>query len=100
MSANEYDEETLALAENIPADLPVMQKFMIAYFASKVAAEKAFWEWVTTHQPQFTVNTVLPCTIYGSPLEVSHQGFPSTSRIPLQILDGDTDSIKHVQRCK
>ncbi|KAF2994625.1 hypothetical protein E8E13_003690 [Curvularia kusanoi] len=98
VSANEYDEETLGLAEKIPADLPVMQKFMIAYFASKVAAEKAFWKWVTTHQPHFTVNTVLPCTIYGSPLEVSHQGFPSTSRIPLQILDGDTDSIKHVQR--
>ncbi|KNG49185.1 aldehyde reductase protein [Stemphylium lycopersici] len=98
VSATEYDEQTLALAKNIPAALPPMQKFMIAYFASKVAAEQAFWDWVKNNKPHFSVNAVLPCTIYGSPLDVAHQGFPSTSRIPLQILDGDTDSIKHVQR--
>ncbi|PSN75580.1 NAD dependent epimerase/dehydratase [Corynespora cassiicola Philippines] len=98
VSAEEYDEKTLALSKNIPADLPPMHKFMIGYFASKVAAEKAFWEWVKTNKPHFSVNAVLPCTIYGSPLDVAHQGFPSTSRIPLQILDGDVDSIKHVQR--
>jgi nucleoside-diphosphate-sugar epimerase len=99
VSADEYDEQTLALSRNIPAALPPMQKFMIAYFASKVAAEQAFWEWIKDNKPHFSANAVLPCTIYGSPLDVAHQGFPSTSRIPLQILDGDTDSIKHVQRC-
>lgn len=99
VSADEYDEQTLALAENIPAALPPMQKFMIAYFASKVAAEKAFWEWLKNNKPHFSANAVLPCTIYGSPLDVAHQGFPSTARIPLQILDGDIDSIKHIQRC-
>jgi nucleoside-diphosphate-sugar epimerase len=99
VSADEYDEQTLALAKNIPAALPPMQKFMIAYFASKVAAEQAFWEWVKNNKPHFSANAVLPCTIYGSPLDVTHQGFPSTARISLQILDGDTESIKHVQRC-
>lgn len=100
VSADEFDEETLGLAKNLPVALPAMQKFMIAYFASKVASEQAFWGWIKTNSPHFSANAVLPCTIYGSPLDVSHQGFPSTSRIPLQILDGDTDSIKHVQRCK
>lgn len=99
VSADEYDEQTLALAKNIPATLPPMHKFMIAYFASKVASEQAFWEWTKNNKPHFSVNSVLPCTIYGSPLDVAHQGFPSTSKIPLQILDGDIDSIKHVQRC-
>ena len=99
VSADEYDDQTLAVAKNIPNALPPMHKFMIAYFASKVAAEKAFWEWIKDNKPQFSANAVLPCTIYGSPLDVTHQGFPSTSRIPLQILDGDTESIKHVQRC-
>jgi nucleoside-diphosphate-sugar epimerase len=99
VSSSEYDEKTLALAKNIPSALPPMQKFAIAYFASKVAAEQAFWDWVKNNSPHFAVNSVLPPTIYGSPLDVAHQGFPSTSRIPLQILDGDVDSIKHVQRC-
>jgi len=99
VSADEYDEQTLALSKNIPDSLPPMHKFMIAYFASKVAAEQAFWEWIKNNKPHFSANAVLPCTIYGSPLDVAHQGFPSTARIPLQILDGDTDSIKHVQRC-
>lgn len=99
VSADEYDEQTLALSKNIPDTLPPMHKFMIGYFASKVAAEQAFWEWVKNNKPHFSVNAVLPCTIYGSPLSVTHQGYPSTARIPLQILDGDVDSIKHVQRC-
>ncbi|KAH6613138.1 NAD dependent epimerase/dehydratase [Boeremia exigua] len=98
VSADEYDNQTLALAQDIPAAAPPMQKFMIAYFASKVAAEQAFWKWVENHKPHFSTNSVLPCTIYGSPLDVPHQGFPSTSKIPLQILDGDTNSIPHVQR--
>ncbi|CAN9161735.1 unnamed protein product [Alternaria sp. RS040] len=98
VSADEYDEQTLALSKNIPDTLPPMHKFMIGYFASKVAAEQAFWEWVKNNKPHFSVNAVLPCTIYGSPLSVTHQGYPSTARIPLQILDGDVDSIKHVQR--
>ncbi|KAH8628730.1 NAD(P)-binding protein [Alternaria alternata] len=99
VSADEYDEQTLALSKNIPDTLPPMHKFMIGYFASKVAAEQAFWKWVKNNKPHFSVNAVLPCTIYGSPLSVTHQGYPSTARIPLQILDGDVDSIKHVQRC-
>jgi nucleoside-diphosphate-sugar epimerase len=104
VSADEYDEQTLALSKNIPDALPPTHKFMIAYFASKVAAEQAFWQWVKNNKPHFSVNAVLPCTIYGSPLDAAHQGFPSTAKIPLQIplqiLNGDTDSIKHVQRCR
>lgn len=51
VSTDEYDEQTLDLARNIPAALPPMQKFMIAYFASKVATEQAFWEWVKNSKP-------------------------------------------------
>ncbi|EMD67156.1 hypothetical protein GGP41_007081 [Bipolaris sorokiniana] len=98
VSSDEYDNHTLSVARNMPEDFPPMQKFMTAYFASKVAAEQTFWNWIKNNKPHFTANSVLPCTIYGSPLDVVHQGFPSTSKIPLQILDGDTDSIKHVQR--
>ncbi|GME37554.1 NAD(P)-binding protein [Neofusicoccum parvum] len=96
--AEEYDEKTVALSGAIPTSLPPMQKLMIAYFASKVRSEQVFWEWMAENKPHFVANSVLPPTIYGSPLDVANQGYPSTAKIPLQILDGDTESIKHVQR--
>ncbi|EKG13549.1 NAD-dependent epimerase/dehydratase [Macrophomina phaseolina MS6] len=100
VSAEEYDEKTVALSKAIPDSLPPMQKSLIAYFASKVRSEQVFWEWLGENRPHFVANSVLPPTIYGSPLDVANQGFPSTAKIPLQILDGDTESLKHVQRCE
>lgn len=99
VSSDEFDNQTLALAKNLPESLSPLQKSVIAYFASKVASEQAFWDWVKTNKPHFTANAVVPCPIYGSPLDVPHQGYPSTSRIPIQVLDGHVDSMKHLQRC-
>ncbi len=42
-----------------------------AYTASKVAAEKAVWQFVRDRQPHFVVNSVAPCTIIGEPLHES-----------------------------
>ncbi|EOA81219.1 uncharacterized protein SETTUDRAFT_112128 [Exserohilum turcica Et28A] len=97
VSSDEFDNQTLALAKNLPESLSPLQKSVIAYFASKVASEQAFWDWVKTNKPHFTANAVVPCPIYGSPLDVPHQGYPSTSRIPIQVLDGHVDSMKHLQ---
>ncbi|KIV85434.1 hypothetical protein PV11_01130 [Exophiala sideris] len=45
----------------------------VAYGASKAAAERALWEWVTTHKPSFSVSAVNPGVVTGPPVS-----FPAT----------------------
>ena len=36
-----------------------------AYCASKALAERAMWDWVAQHQPQFTLTTICPPWVFG-----------------------------------
>ncbi|RDH36034.1 aldehyde reductase II [Aspergillus welwitschiae] len=62
---------------------------MDIYAASKVLGEKEMWSWVDREKPHFVANSVIPPVIFGKPLSTKHQGYPSTSAIPVTILEND-----------
>ncbi|KAI0975387.1 NAD(P)-binding protein [Xylaria arbuscula] len=40
----------------------------VIYAASKVASERAFWDWVETNKPPFAASALNPCWVAGPPL--------------------------------
>lgn len=61
---------------------------MMIYEASKVIAERTLWEFVKYRRPHFEVNTVLPSFCLGTPLDITHQGFPSSLMVTKMFLEG------------
>ncbi|KAF4986597.1 hypothetical protein FGRMN_10765 [Fusarium graminum] len=62
-----------------------------AYAASKVAAERAVWDFYhndPARRSDLVVNTVLPSTTFGKSLDQAHQGHPSTSGFIQSLWNG------------
>ncbi|QMW36333.1 hypothetical protein F9C07_2247924 [Aspergillus flavus] len=57
-------------------------KSMAVYAASKVIGEKAMWDWV-----------VIPPVVLGSPLSTKTQDYPSSSAIPIPLLNNDQHAM-------
>ncbi|PVH93439.1 NAD(P)-binding protein [Periconia macrospinosa] len=64
-----WNETAVELAWAPPPYEPT--RGMIVYMASKVAAEKAMWDFVKERKPRFAVNSVSPAAILGEPLHRS-----------------------------
>ncbi|KAK6379990.1 hypothetical protein LTS17_006064 [Exophiala oligosperma] len=64
---------------------------LVAYGASKAAAERAVWDWVAEHQPRFAVSSVLPAVVTGPPVSwpQSPQGLNETLLPVWRIWSGD-----------
>ena len=54
--------------ENIPNPTPGVHDGYMIYATSKTLAEKAVWQWVDNHKPNFNVNVVLPSMTFGKHL--------------------------------
>ncbi|KAH8891539.1 NAD(P)-binding protein [Thozetella sp. PMI_491] len=68
---------------------------MAVYAASKVAAEKALWEFNKNKKPHFTINVVAPASIFGEPLDVVHTvGMGSWLKF---LYEGKTDVMERLQ---
>jgi nucleoside-diphosphate-sugar epimerase len=68
------------------------------YMASKVAAEKAVWNFVKEQNPHFTVNVVAPSAILGEPLNRYHSDSPASW---LKLLyDGKIKSLSGMEASK
>ncbi|GFN13651.1 hypothetical protein ABZX51_006847 [Aspergillus tubingensis] len=63
------------------------------YAASKVLGEKEMWSWVAREKPHFVANSVIPPVVLGKPLSTKDQGYPSTSAIPVTMLENDTAAM-------
>lgn len=61
---------------------------MSIFMAGKTQAELEVWKWVKEKQPHFTVNAVLPDTLFGSVLDPSSQGIPSTAGLVQMLFEG------------
>ncbi|KAK3687981.1 hypothetical protein B0T22DRAFT_498222 [Podospora appendiculata] len=64
------------------------------YMASKVAAEKEAWRFAAERKPHFTINTVVPGTIIGQPLNKKH----AESKVAWirQLYEGDVGSLGRI----
>ena len=61
---NTWNELTLTLGWAPPPY--TVDRAILSYLASKVEAEKALWKFVDERKPGFTVNAVLPATVFWS----------------------------------
>ncbi|TPX14549.1 uncharacterized protein E0L32_005241 [Thyridium curvatum] len=67
-----WNDAATHLANTMPKEAPA--KGPIVYMASKVAAEKAVWEFADKERPQFAVNVVSPFTNFGRVLHKNQPG--------------------------
>lgn len=58
-----YLDAFVKMAYDAPADDPARP--VLSYTAGKVEGEKAAWQWVKEHKPNFVLNTVLPDLVFG-----------------------------------
>lgn len=64
---------------------------MVAYGASKAAAERALWDWVTTNNPPWSVSAVNPAVVTGPPVSwpATPEGLNETLQPIWRIYSGD-----------
>ncbi|GME39343.1 hypothetical protein GTA08_BOTSDO08493 [Neofusicoccum parvum] len=96
LTTEEWNEEEAALAfaeGEAAAGLSEMQRGLAVYAAGKVRGEQAFWEHVRKEEVGWVGNSVLPGLVFGKPLSVEHQGFASSSDVPVQMLKGSEDEF-------
>ncbi|KAH6693494.1 aldehyde reductase [Plectosphaerella plurivora] len=72
---NSWNEEDVKAAWAPPPYEP--SRAMYVYAASKVAAEKALWQFVEEKKPHYTVNAVGPSGVIGEPLHEKHADNPA-----------------------
>ncbi|KAF2404646.1 NAD(P)-binding protein [Trichodelitschia bisporula] len=71
---------------------------MSIFMAAMAESEQRVWQWVKEETPQFTVNAVLPDTVFGAILEPSQQGAPSTAGFVKMMFDSQgLDFLKLIQ---
>ncbi|KAL1614158.1 hypothetical protein SLS56_012174 [Neofusicoccum ribis] len=106
LTTEEWNEEEAALAfaeGEAAARLSEMQRGLAVYAAGKVRGEQAFWKYVREEEVGWVANSgesngwnlrvVLPALVFGKPLSVEHQGFASSSNVPVQMLKGEEDEF-------
>ena len=96
VNANNWNDTAVSAAWAPPPYNP--DRALITYMASKVEAEKALWKFVEERKPQFTVNAVLPFTVFG-PLLHEKQN-PSTVNWVLSLFNGDASQVSMMNACK
>jgi len=82
IDSNTWDEVSTEAAWAPPPYAP--ERGFFVYKASKVAAERAVWEFVKTHKPHFEVNVVLPGIVFGR--IVTSPSFPG--QLLIDLLNG------------
>jgi len=66
------------------------------YGASKTQAEQEVWKYHKENRhkrPDLVVNTVLPNLVYGAPIDVKHQGYPSSAALISTLYQGQTTPV-------
>ncbi len=96
VDADSWNDAVVPLAWAPPPYSP--DRGMYTYMASKVGAEKALWKFVEERKPQFTVNTVLPVTVFGPLLHEKQNS--STAGWLLALFNGDTSKASLFPACK
>ncbi|KAI8955570.1 hypothetical protein F4801DRAFT_528257 [Xylaria longipes] len=63
----------------------------IIYAASKVASERAFWNWVEEKKPPFAATALCPCWVAGPPLYLpsSPEGVAETNSFIWKVFSGE-----------
>ncbi|KAI0907767.1 hypothetical protein F4823DRAFT_601663 [Ustulina deusta] len=62
----------------------------VIYAASKVASERAFWDWVKEKEPPFAASALNPCWVAGPPLYLpsSPEGIAETNSFIWKVFSG------------
>ncbi|KAH8829066.1 hypothetical protein DL96DRAFT_1708228 [Flagelloscypha sp. PMI_526] len=68
-----------------PEEAIVSENNMIVYMASKVASEKALWEWADEH-PHMEVTTLLPSLVYGPFAQSWHYARPTLHTLSTNLM--------------
>ncbi|KAF4334734.1 aldehyde reductase II [Fusarium beomiforme] len=68
-----------------------LDRFVDVYSASRALAELAFWSWVSTNQPPFVANCVVPDGQFGRALDTDHVG--SSFAMLKGAVEGDWDKV-------
>lgn len=84
---NTWAEDAVAAAWAPPPYAP--ECAWVNYKAAKNEAEHAIYDFVKTKQPNFTVNSVLPCTVFGRIVTKPSD----TGKWPRSILNGEVPSF-------
>jgi nucleoside-diphosphate-sugar epimerase len=58
---------------------PDFQRMLMNYSCAKTEEERACWDFVEKHKPNFTFNTVLPTVVFGKLTSPENTGFPSST---------------------
>jgi hypothetical protein len=100
-----WNEEAVQKAWAPPPYL--QERAMAVYAASKVQSEQAMWDWLARKDPSFKANSgenilvlrlrmrisksvaVIPSFVFGRPLDVRNQVYPSSSGIPIVVYNND-----------
>lgn len=70
------------------------QSVQNSYFASKVFAEKAAWQYLHTKLPQFTITTVQTPLTLGPPInEIGYESISSSSEFLLKLITKPAETI-------
>ncbi|KAB8252666.1 hypothetical protein BDV35DRAFT_387180 [Aspergillus flavus] len=85
-------EKAVELAWSSPY---VPDKSMAVYAARKVIGEKAMWDWVDDRNLRLGANSgiLIPPVVLGSPLSTKTQDYPSSSAIPIPLLNNDQHAM-------
>ena len=68
-----WNEQSVAAARAPPPY--TLDRALAVYSASKVASEKALWNFIRKHTPHFIANAVLPDVTLGTTLNLEKQGY-------------------------
>ncbi|KAI3324533.1 NAD(P)-binding protein [Xylariaceae sp. AK1471] len=63
----------------------------VIYAASKVASERAFWDWVREKKPSFAATALCPCWVAGPPayLPASPKGIAESNQFIWKVFSGE-----------
>ncbi|OTB04408.1 hypothetical protein M426DRAFT_73420 [Hypoxylon sp. CI-4A] len=75
ISPDLWNDETVEKAYAPGPHEETMDRLKEVYYASKTLGEKAAWKFMKDNNPSFTFNAVLPCVVYGAPVDPARQGY-------------------------
>ncbi|KAK5049350.1 hypothetical protein LTR84_004279 [Exophiala bonariae] len=99
VTAETWNEESVRIVQDFPADMSVIQRGFVVYMASKVKGEQALWNWVKENpNSSLAVNAVLPGGAFGPVLSPEHQGYPSTTGLVAALFTNNTEIVDLIIR--